>query len=602
MKTRADGPERIGAGAKTGRQWRPAARLVVVALAAYWGLISAASARAAGESAGPEAFRIGNAVAPIHYWMTAWTLNDLFKMTGFEAEIGDVRPSRAWAPVVDGEWLLSRRWDVPTDDRGWPTSLRLRCGERADQLTTIVLDGDHAGAFPAGEYTIRWRGSGRLEVEGGVETVERGEDSLLFRYRGEGPIVLSITSTDPGATGDYIRDVRVLRPDAVEGETFNRRYVEELRPFAAIRPLHFLGDQLTYGPALAWEDRKGVGYSHWGGALGAPYEAAIELANESDSDLWLNVPIAADDEFIASLAALAAELLDDERRLYVEVGNELWNIAEPYELGRRYALERARERWPGVEGRVTADSDGDAVHETMMIYSWQGARTTEVGAAFREAFDAERDRVVVVLAGQIGASMPNWAPSRYLLESPVWVGEEGTEAAAAHADAFAVAPYIGEEPGSVEFSRASAAAFIGEAIEYVRGEGRWHAGSEEPGLRHLIRSDRALAEEFGLPLIAYEGGQHFVGSRFTRDEVNTHPKMYELYQALFDVWTEEGGGLFVHYGGIIPRGVSDPDTEPSYYESENFGAKERQPQSEAEAPKWRALRDRMRALGQFAGR
>lgn len=315
------------------------------------------------------------------------------------------------------------------------------------------------------------------------------------------------------------------------------------------------------------------------------------------------MPIAADDDFVRSLATLVAEQLDPHRRLYLELGNELWNYATPYELGRQHALRQARKRWPGVEGRVTPYSDGDPVHQTMLIYSWQGARTAEIGAIFRDTFNrpefgGDASRVVVVLAAQLGASMPGWNPSRYLLESPVWVGEEGAEPAASHADAFAVAAYISETPGEIDFSRQSPEAFIDDAIDYARGEGRWNAASPEPGLRHLIRSDRRLAAEFGLPLIAYEGGQHFTGSRFTRDLVNTHPKMYDLYRTLFDVWREEGGGLFVHFAGIIPRGVSEPDQEPDYYQSENFGIKERQTQPLREAPKWRALLDEMRELGQ----
>jgi len=547
----------------------------------------------------PEEFGIGNAVAPINYYMTAWTVNDLFKMTGFEAPIGNTQASRAWIPVIEGRWSMGRRFDVPSDELGWPTSLELDGGDRAERLSTIVIGTERENAFPAGTYRVRWEGSGELLIEGSGTITEVGPRELHYAYDGTGGMLLSILEIDPAGTGDYIRNIEVLRPDAVDGERFNRRYLEEIRPYAVIRPLHFFGDQLTYGPRVAWEDRKPENYSHWGGALGAPYEVGIDLANQSDSDLWLNVPIAASDRFMRRLAELVARELDPDRRLYVELGNELWNYSMPYERGRQYGLRRARERWPGVEGTVTAYSDGDEVNELMMLYSWQGARTAEMAEIFRTAFDGASDRVVVVLAGQIGASVPYWHPSRYLLESPVWGAEEGAESAARHADVFAVAPYVGEEEGAIEFSRSSPRAFIADAVEFVRGEGHWGPNAPEPGLRYWIRNDRALAAEFGLPLIAYEGGQHFVGSRFTRDQVSVHPDMETLYHALFDVWHEEGGGLFVHYAGIIPRGANEPGTEPGYFESENFGIKELQTETEANAPKWRALRTRMRELGQF---
>ncbi len=112
----------------------------------------------------------------------------------------------------------------------------------------------------------------------------------------------------------------MLGPDANSGEVFDRSYLEEIRPFAVIRPLHLLGDQLTYGPRIAWDDRKPANYSHWGGALGAPYEVAIDPADQSGSYLRLNDPVAADDKYVASLAALVSQRLDGRTKLPESVG------------------------------------------------------------------------------------------------------------------------------------------------------------------------------------------------------------------------------------------------------------------------------------------
>lgn len=570
---------------------------------------------------GPELFRIGTAVAPVGYWMTAWMFNDIMRTAGFEGPVGDTRSSRMWVPEIEGQWLMEALHAVAVDSAGWPVSMTLTDGRRADRLTTIVLAPEVGRAFPAGIYRLLFDGSGTITVAGGDIVAEPAPGERHIRYEpgpepGESGLLISILETDPAGTGDYLRNFRLYRPDAspafrdrpgaatprgVEADIprFTRRYLDYLRPYTVIRPLHFLGDQTVYGPRFPWEDRTTESYSHWGGAMGAPYEVAADLANRSDSDLWLNVPIAADDAFVGALADLMVARLDDGRKLYVELGNELWNWSDPYAIGRQYALTRARARWPGILDTVQPWSDGEPVHEAMLVYSWQGARTVEVGEIFRAAFGAEADRVVVVLAGQIGASAPFWHPSRYLLETPVAVHEDGVPPAGEMVDAFAVAPYVGEAAGEIEFSRRSPEAFLREAIAFVRGEGRWHADATEPGLRYQIRSDVALAREWGLPLVAYEGGQHFTGSRFTRDVVNPHPAMYDLYRALLQVWREEGGGLFVHFAGIVPRGVSPPGAEPSYFQSENFGVKELQTQTPAEAPKWRALLDEMRATGQY---
>lgn len=545
---------------------------------------------------GHETFTIGNAVSPVNYWMTAWMFNDVMKMAGFEAEIGDTRPSMMWTPTVEGEWRGDLRHDVAVDGRGWPASMVLSGGRRAERLSAIAIDGDgRPRAFPAGRYRLLYEGEGEFAF-GGADIAGEAPGETVLEYDGLQTLFVHITDTDPD---NPLRNIRLLRPDAEEGERFNRVYLEYLRPFSVIRPLHFLGEQLSYGPYANWDERKPEDYSHWGGAFGAPFEVAADLANQSASDLWLNVPIAADDDYVRNLAELMLEELDPARKLYLEYGNELWNWSYPYALGREYALSRAQERWPGVLGEVRPYSDGEPVSENMMIFSWQGARTVETGRIFREVWGAEAHRLVAVLAGQIGGSQPFWAPSRDLLECPVAAGEDGTAPCGLSVDAFAVAPYVGEAEGEIEFDRSSPEAFLSEAIEYVRGGGEWGESTPEPGLRYAIRSDKRLAEEYGLPLIAYEGGQHFIGSAYTRDVISNHPMMRDLYNALFEVWQEEGGGLFVHFAGVIPRGQNEPGEEPSYFQSENFGIKERQTQTREEAPKWDEVLNTMEAIGQL---
>lgn len=490
--------------------------------------------------------------------------------------------------------------DVRTDDFGWPTSMVLTDGSRADSLMAGVANAlEVPGAFPDGTYRVLFEGSGEIVFHGANVVAQPTPGEILIEYSGSTALNVSIVDTDPEQTGDYLRNIRILVPGATDGQLFTQEYLDYLRTFAAIRPMHFWGEQLIYGPRIAWEMRKTQEYSHWGGALGAPYEVAIDLANQSHSDLWVNLPIAASDDWASNLAQLTLAELDPDRRLYVELGNEIWNRAEPYSAGFEYALEQARARWPGVAGTVQHYSRGDEVHDVMLAFSWQGARTVELGTIFREVWGDESDRLVVVLAGQIGASAPYWNPSTYLLESPVWVGEEGAAPAGEQVDAFAVAPYVGDLPGPFAFSRESAESFLSDAITSVRGEGKWADISEEPGIRYLIRWDRQLAARYGLPLVAYEGGQHFTGSRFTRDQVNTHPMIYDLYQSFFDVWKEEDGGLFMNFAGIRPRGQSPAGREPSYFESENFGIKETQMQSLEEAHKWRAVLDEMVEIGQI---
>lgn len=544
---------------------------------------------------GPETFRIGNAVSPINYWMTARMLNDIYLQSGFEEEIGNTDPSRGWHPYIEGQFgSIEQRRMVPMDALGWPTSMTLTDGTPIDSLWAPIAGGsEQAGALPSGIYTMTWDGAATIDVSGAT-VVSSAAQSMSFDYDGQSELSLTVTATDSDHPSGHLRNISIMRPDADDG-AYHDDYLDFIRPFTVIRPLHFMSDQLAYGPGFAWEDRKPYDYSHWGGALGAPFEAMIELANESDSDLWLNMPIAADDDFLTELADLMLAGLDPERRLYLEIGNEIWNFTYPYAIGRDYVMAQAEARWPGVRGQVRPWSNGDPVDDAMMIFSWQGTRLVEGCNIFRERWGDQSDRIVCVAAGQVGASAPNYFPNRFILETPVLVGEEGARPAGESVDAFAIAAYIQEPDGGPFFDRSSPEAFFSDATDWVLGRGVYGEDAAEQGLRYQIRHDRQLAEEFGIPLIAYEGGNHFIGSTFTRDVISVHPLMYQLYRDLFAMWREEGGGLFVHFAGVIPRGRNEPGEEPSYFQSENFGIVETLIQPLDESPKLRAVLDEMAA-------
>ena len=61
------------------------------------------------------------------------------------------------------------------------------------------------------------------------------------------------------------------------------------------------------------------------GAAGVPYEDMIELCNETEKDMWINIPALATPQFVQSLAQLISTELNPNLNVYVEYGNEDWN-------------------------------------------------------------------------------------------------------------------------------------------------------------------------------------------------------------------------------------------------------------------------------------
>jgi hypothetical protein len=110
-------------------------------------------------------------------------------------------------------------------------------------------------------------------------------------------------------------------------------------------------------------------------------------------------------------------------------------------------------------------------------------------------------------------------------------------------------------------------------------------------VRNATRQNKALAERFGLRLVAYEGGQHLVAGEHQNDDAltakliaaNRNPRMAKLYEKMFDAWyAESGRDLLVLFNSA---------DMPSKYGS--WGLLESQEQLPEQAPKYRAYREQL---------
>jgi hypothetical protein len=167
--------------------------------------------------------------------------------------------------------------------------------------------------------------------------------------------------------------------------------------------------------------------------------------------------------------------------------------------------------------------------------------------------------------------------------SNTWTGAEVMEwrEAYASADALAIAPYFGSELGSEDSQDEISAMTLDEfflALEVSTSTSRdW------------IQANADNAAINGLPLIAYEGGQHLAAQGTAADnealqalfeQANRDPRMGDLYRQHLDTWREEGGTLFVGYSFVGNWG------RYGYW-----GALEYQDQAPEDAPKYQAYLD-----------
>ena len=485
-------------------------------------------------------------------WSTAWSHLDLQKR---------MRAWRTRAVGGDGPSSTGFGSEVPVDEQGWPTQVPFTASDESSQFVHTTL----RAANEAGSYIMFYEGSGELVLKhtGGSTTYlpTGGQRSHVFHLPEGGSLWYEIHETDPDDPLRNIRIVLVGQGDIAEGQEFHPLYLSRLAPFSALR---FMDWGRTNGsPLREWSDRTRPDHYTQARDQGASLEAMIALANTSGKDAWICIPHAATNDYVRRAARLIRDTLDPALKVWVEYSNETWNSAgaftqTDYVQDRGEELGLAEDRWHAGQRYVAL-------------------RSSEVWRLFELEFGrAEVHRLVKVLATQ--SARP--ALTRMRLEA---LGDLHINANYSYPDVLAVAPYFGHsfEPEDLPphtDAYPSVSALVGPI-----------AAESISALREEVREHKAIANEQGLQLVCYEGGQHYVGKRGAENDlelteilqrVNRDPRMYERYIEYLDMLEEEGVELFCNY--TFCR---------EWNKWGSWGTLESMDQDPASAPKYRALVD-----------
>lgn len=505
-------------------------------------------------------------------WSPQMAFLDLMKM------------SRPWIGHQHGRWggqnVNALRARGLLDADGWPT----RIPPDLDRIGTIFAwDGQPLAADSReGIYILNYRGEGALELGQDAHALSVEPGRIVFENIDGNAFTLDIVATDPDGTGDYVRDISIVRADYMAfheaGAVFNPDW---LAVVADARLLRFMDWMRTNGSAqVQWSGRPEVGDVTWM-LDGVPVEAMVTLANLVGADPWFTMPHKADDAYIQAFATQVRDHLDPRLKAHVELSNEVWNRA----FGQNRDLaNRAEEIW----------GSRDAT-------SFYLKRATETAQIWDDVFGDEADaRLVKVLAGQ---SVNSWLTGE-MLSAEGWVAAEPRRALSPSDvfDAFAVATYFGarelRDPSlraelllAIESPGTDAAAWL-----HNRLLDPTHPGSMFQEFKSLA-GQKALAEVHGLDLLAYEGGQHLhqhlrahglaaadsaLLDGFMADFVRS-VHMASLYGAMWDFWAGLGDGPFMQYadvGAVGPHGswgavagLSDSTPRSALMATRNAGAR-----------------------------
>ena len=445
------------------------------------------------------------------------------------------KTSSPWVSGSTGVWNDGRALDL--DARGWVRSLQ------AGQVARTWMFGRPGTVYPSGEYIVEYEGRGTLAYGGAASLLSSaaGRDTLTVDAS-LGPIYLYLTSLD---LADPLRNLRVWIPGSVEGTYFRSAFVDRIRAFRSLRFSQWMLGERMQVRQVEWSARPLVDDARWGDR-GVPLEVMVTLANHLGVDPWFCLPHEVSDDYVLQFAQTVGSTLAAGLRAHVEYSNEVWRTGLP----------------PAAFAEATGLALGLDPSPTLARLRYYSLRSRQVFGVCESVLPA--DRLVRVLSTQ------TWSTST----SEVLLSYSDT---LAHVDALAVAPFFQYYPSEQEGVR-------GLSLDQVMGD---VSTLLVPRALALAQSQIDVAGRYGLPMIAYAGGQDLRATgTLTQDatlnalfdSANRDARMRDAYTAYLEGWRALGGGLFMHYLDCA-----------AYAPSGRNGAIEWIDQPRAEAPKYDAL-------------
>lgn len=467
----------------------------------------------------PNRMEVGTNLGSIVDWTTGWEFVDVFKM------------SRAWLTraVGSNDWESQRQGELPSDENCWPLEIPFVAASDGTRHIVHTL----LPAPVSGEYTVLIEGSGRIDFSGasnppprnlaGGETVfsldvPNGSDSTMLFLK-----ILESDKSDP------IRNIRVIRPGfetSYKEQPWNPLYLERLEPFQNLR---FMDWQKTNGSMLnSWNDRTRPSSYTQTRDQGVALEYMVHLSNTLQKDLWICIPHRADDEYVRQCARLLRDSVDPELKIFVEYSNETWNSAGAfpqtvYVQDQGESLNLDSDRWTAGQ-------------------KFCSLRSIQIWEIFLNEFQ-DTSRVVTVLATQ--SANEHITQMRIDALNDPLINRKYTMP-----DALAIAPYFGIifRPEDLP-PTAKSYPTIDDLLNEITPIEIEHS-------RLQIQAQKRIADQQGMQLVCYEGGQHFVGIFGAENDdaltqilhaANRDPRMYQHYQTYLELMKSEGVEMFSNF-------------------------------------------------------
>jgi hypothetical protein len=441
---------------------------------------------------------------------------------------------------------------VPVDADGWPTT----------DCQTVLFDIRPVPAWnpPIDDpdaFQPDWSGTYKLSLVGqaAISTADGGAAIQNSKYdsannlttadlvvpKGCGLVVLAFHNTvrtNGASSGSGFTRLRVIRPGypADTTQVFTDEFLRALRPFAVLRFMDWLSSNFNpgyYGDeghhALEWKNRRlpsDATQQDAGGKYGVAWEYIVELANATGKDIWINIPIAASDDYVQQLAVFLKSKLKPNINLYLEHSNEVWNYGFPqYTYNKLAAVEEAK--WNPASTLVSDETKDEEV----MARRRHAARLHDTTDAFASAFGQGS------MLSRIRPIYASWFinPDSHFRDVLKWM-----------TDTYG-------PPTNYLYAIASAAYYNAEKAAPDASPEAILSAMKRDSDDNLVRHQKlkAIADSYGLKYAQYEVGPDNGGGKTqnvaNRIRANRLPGMGDLVKYDAQRWFSMGGDLYMYF-------------------------------------------------------
>lgn len=496
-----------------------------------------------------------------------------------------LKTSSTWVTHSSVTWDTGEEQYLQLDSDGYPTTLLANSSDpNSPQIFTSVgvlvernLPSTPNGTYPAGTYVVLYDGQGTLTYgfDASLVSSTSGRDVINVSPSGGG-IDIRITATDPAHTGNYLRNIRLVKAENESalsaGQVFNPAFLSLMQKFRVLRFMDWF--QTNGSPVSSWSNRPLLTNYTWGTMSGTPIEAAVQLVNAISADAWLNIPHMADNNYITQMATLVHAQLGSSQKVYLEFSNEVWNGGFAQYA---YAATQGQLLWP-------TQTAGGAYGWNR---NWYGMRVAQACDIWKSAWGADSGRVICVLGAQ-GAATYSATSS---LGCAYWT--TGAPCSGHGIGAVAIAPYFGYSgvPAAWTSQSDGGLTLLFQSL-YTQNDPSIPAGGWLSAAVSWETSFISALAPYKLPLVAYEGGQSFSGfpNAVTAPltqlyfAANRDARMGTGYTTYLNQWKSGGGQLFMLYNDI-----------QGYSQGGEWGALESIMQTttplSSAPPKWQAIQN-----------